>query len=233
MNYGEIERQTFRTFLAFSTILIALILVFFNITSDLYRISDIDYDDKLELNMYSVESLMGTSIWLVDDTYFVSFYEENPTVEKISIQKQLPNKLIVQIDISEELAYIQDNRQSPPRMFVLHKNLYTLDSERKEGLVTIKINNGPVRDGFLEEVISLVMTLKKYSPNLSNIEGIYDGESMKLTHFDTEFYLGSASDLGRKASVVGYYISEQTCKGEVRLVYSEDGNEIRAVTNCQ
>jgi len=233
MNYGEIERQTFRTFLAFSTLLVALILVFFNITSDLYRISDIDYDDKLELNMYSVESLMGTSIWLVDDTYFVSFYEENPTVEKISIQKQLPNKLIVQIDISEELAYIQDNRQSPPRMFVLHKNLYTLDSERKEGLVTIKINNGPVRDGFLEEVISLVMTLKKYSPNLSNIEGIYDGESMKLTHFDTEFYLGSASDLGRKASVVGYYISEQTCKGEVRLVYSEDGNEIRAVTNCQ
>ena len=233
MNYGEIERQTFRTFLAFSTLLVTLILVFFNITSDLYRISDIDYDDKLELNMSSLESLMGTSIWLIDDTYFISFYEENPTVEKISIQKRLPNKLIVQIDISDEIAYIQDNRQSPPRMFVLHKNLYTLDSERKEGLVTIKINNGPVRDGFLEEVISLVMTLKKYSPNLSNIEGLYDGESMKLTHFDTEFYLGSASDLGRKASVVGYYISEQTCKGEVRLVYSDDGNEIRAVTNCQ
>ena len=233
MNYGEIERQTFRTFLAFSTLLVTLILVFFNITSDLYRISDIDYDDKLELNMSSLESLMGTSIWLIDDTYFISFYEENPTVEKISIQKRLPNKLIVQIDISEEIAYIQDNRQSPPRMFVLHKNLYTLDSERKEGLVTIKINNGPVRDGFLEEVISLVMTLKKYSPNLSNIEGLYDGESMKLTHFDTEFYLGSPSDLGRKASVVGYYISEQTCKGEVRLVYSDDGNEIRAVTNCQ
>ena len=233
MNYGAIERQTFRTFLAFSTLLVTLILVFFNITSDLYRISDIDYDDKLELNMSSLESLMGTSIWLIDDTYFISFYEENPTVEKISIQKRLPNKLIVQIDISDEIAYIQDNRQSPPRMFVLHKNLYTLDSERKEGLVTIKINNGPVRDGFLEEVISLVMTLKKYSPNLSNIEGLYDGESMKLTHFNTEFYLGSASDLGRKASVVGYYISEQTCKGEVRLVYSDDGNEIRAVTNCQ
>ena len=175
---------------------------------------------------------MGTSIWLVDDSYFGSFYEENPTVERISIKKQLPDKLIVQIDISEKLAYIQDNRQSPPRMFILHKNLYTLDSERKESLITIIINNGPVQDGFLEEVISLVMTLKKYPLNLSNIEGIYDGESMNLTHLDTEFYLGSASDLGRKATVIGYYISEQTCKGEIRLVYSEDGKEIRAVTKC-
>ena len=232
MNYGKIKMQTFRTFLTFSTLLIALILVFFNITSDLYRISDIEYDDNLELNMYSLESLMGTSIWLVDDTYFGSFYEDNPTVERISIKKQLPNKLIVQIDISEKLAYIQDNRQSPPRMFILHKNLYALDSERKESLITININNGPVKEGFLEEVISLVMTLKKYSLNLSNIEGTYDGESMKLTHFDTEYHLGSPSDLGRKAAVIGYYISEQHCKGEIRLVYSEDGNEIRAVTNC-
>ncbi len=232
MNYGEIERQTLRTFLAFSTILIALILVFFNITSDLYRISDIEYDENLGLNMYSLESLRGTSIWLVDDKYFASFYEENPTVESISIKKQLPDKLIFQIDISEKLAHIQDNRQSPPRMFVLHKNLYALDSEMKEGLLTIKINNGPVKDGFLEEVVSLIMTLKKYSLNLSNIEGTYDGESMKLKHFDTEFYLGSPSDLGRKAAVIGYYISEQTCKGEIRLVYSE-GGEIRAVVSCQ
>ena len=232
MNYGEIERQTFRTFLAFSTILVLLILVFFNITSDLYRISNIDYDDNLELNMYSLESLKGSSIWLVDDTYFGSFYEENPTVERISIEKQLPDKLIVQIDISEKLAYIHDNRQSPPRMFVLHKNLYTQDSEMKEGLLTIKINNGPVKDGFLEEVVSLVMTLKKYSLNLSNIEGIYDGESMKLKHFDMEFYLGSPSDLGRKAAVVGYYISEEPCEGEVRIFYSEDIQRYKGITSC-
>ena len=151
MNYGEIERQTFRTFLAFSTLLFTLILVLFNITSDLYRISDIDYDENLKLDMNSLERLMGTSIWLVDDMYFGSFYEDNPTVERISIEKQLPDKLIVQIDISEKLAHIQDNRQSPPRMFVLHKNLYAQDSEMKEGLLTIKINNGPVKDGFLEE----------------------------------------------------------------------------------
>ena len=232
MNYGEIERQTFRTFLAFSTLLVVLILVFFNITSELYRVSDINYDSNLELNMSSLESLKGTSIWLVDDTYFGSFYEENPSVERISIKKQLPDTLLVTIDISEKLAYIQDNRQSPPRTFILHKNLYTLDTRRNEDLTTIKINNGPVADGFLEEIVSLVMTLKKYSINLANVEAFYDGESMRLSHFDSEFYLGYPSDLGRKATVVGYYISEKICTGEISLVYSEDGKEIRAVTNC-
>ena len=233
MNYGDIERRTFRTFLAFATLLIVSILVLFNITSELYRVSDIDYDSNLDLDTNSLESLRGVSIWLVDDTYFRSFYEENPTVESISIKKQLPDTLIFQIDISERLAYIQDNRQSPPRTFVLHKNLYARDTEEKEDLLTIKINNGPVKDGFLEEVVSLVMTLKKYSLNLSNIEAVYDGESMRLTHFDTEFYLGYPSDLGRKGTVIGYYLSTQTCKGEIRLVYSEDGDEVRAVTNCQ
>ena len=232
MNYGEIERQTFRTFLAFSTLLIALILVFFNITSELYRVSEIDYDESLELNVNSLESLRGTSIWLVDDTYFGSFYEENPSVERITIKKQLPDKLLIQIVISDKLAFIEDNRQSPTRTFVLHKNLYTHDSGSEEGLITIIIKNGPVEDGFLEEIISFVMTLKKYPVNLANIEAIYDGESMRLTHFKTEFYLGSPSDLGRKAAVLGYYISEQNCDGEIRMVYSEEG-QIRAVTKCQ
>ena len=232
MNYGEIERQTFRTFLAFSTLLFTLILVFFNITSELYRISEIDYDNNLELNIDSLERLRGTSIWLVDDTYFGSFYEDNPTVERISIKKQLPDKLIVQIDISAKLAHIQDNRQSPPRMFVLHKNLYALDSESKEGLVTIKIINGPVKDGFLEEIVSLVMTLKKYSLNVSDIKGTYDGESVELNHFNTVFYLGPPSDLGRKASVVGYYISEEPCEGEVTIFYNEDIQKYSSINNC-
>ena len=232
MNYGEIERQTFRTFLAFSTLLIGLILFFFNITSDLYRVSEIEYDYKSGLNIDTIESLRGTSIWLVDDTYFDNFYDENPSVERISIKKQLPNKLIVEIVFSEELALIQDNRQSPPRTFVLHKNLYTLDTQNREDLLFITIENGPIQEGFSEEVISMVMTLKKYPLNLANIEGVYDGESMTLSHFDMNFYLGSPLDLGRKATVVGYYISEQPCTGEIRLVYSTDGKEISAINNC-
>ena len=107
MNYGEIEKQTFRTFLAFSTLLLTLILVFFNITSELYRISKIEYDTNLELNMSSIESFIGDSIWLVDDSYFEIFYVENPSVERVSIKKELPNKLIVQITTSEKLALLR------------------------------------------------------------------------------------------------------------------------------
>ena len=233
MNYGEIEKATFKTFLVFATIIVVVILIFFNITSNVYRIFNIAYDDSLDLNYSSLESLRGTSIWLIDDTYFETFYEQNPSVEKIVIKKQLPRTLIVKINTSEQLAYIQDNRQSPPKTFILHKNLYTLEAESNEGLLALTINNGPVVDGFFEELITLVMTLKKYPINLANITVSFDGSDIKLQHFSSLFYLGSSYDLGRKAAVLGYYLSEEPCDGEVRLVYSEDGSEIKAVTNCK
>ena len=50
MNYGEIERQTFKTFLAFSSILIVIVLVFFNITSNFYRVSTITYLNDTDLS---------------------------------------------------------------------------------------------------------------------------------------------------------------------------------------
>ena len=122
MNYGEIERQTFKTFLAFSGLLFTIVLIFFNITSNFYRVSNITYINDTDLSKTSLERIKGTSIWLVDDTYFDSFYLANPSVEKISITKELPNTLVVDVTISEKIAYIQDNRQSPPRTFILHKN---------------------------------------------------------------------------------------------------------------
>ncbi len=233
MNYGEIERQTFKTFLAFSSILIVIVLVFFNITSNFYRVSTITYLNDTDLSKTSLESLKGTSIWLVDDTYFDNFYLANPTVEKISIIKELPSTLVIDVTISEELAYIQDNRQSPPRTFILHKNLYINDVKNNSGLLSLKIYNGPVREGFYEEMVTFVLTLKKYSINMSNIDMEFNGTSILATHFDSNFNLGDPSDLARKASVVGYYLTEERCSGEIRLVYSEEGNEIRAVSNCK
>ncbi len=232
MNYGDIERLTFRTFLAFALIIMAIILVFFNITSKLYRVSNISYNDSLELNFGTLENLQGTSIWLIDDSYFDNFYEQNPSVEKISIKKQLPDTLFVQIDISEKLAFIQDNRQSPPKTYILHKNLYIRDTKSNEGLMTIKIHNGPVKSGFNEEIVTFVMTLKKYSMNLKNLEVSFDGVEIKVSHFNSEFLLGPPSDLARKASIIGYYISEEPCDGEIRIVYTEDGSDLSAITNC-
>ena len=232
MNYGEIERQTFRTFLAFSGLLITIVLIFFNIASNFYRVSNITYINDTGLSKTSIESIKGTSIWLVDDTYFDSFYVANPSVEKITITKELPNTLVIDVTISEKIAYIQDNRQSPPRAFVLHKNLYIDDVKTNKGLLSLKINNGPVREGFYEEIITFVLTLKKYSINISNVNMEFDGTSILVTHFNSNFDLGDPSDLARKASVVGYYLTEEVCDGEIRLVYSEEGNEIRAVSNC-
>ena len=233
MNYGDIERRTFRTFLIFSSIAIALVIVLMNIASNVYRVTNVNYDTNLDLNFSSLEMLKGSSIWLIDDSYLGSFYEHNPSVEKIVIEKQLPRTLIVKITISEKLAYIQDNRQSPPKTFILHKNLYVLEAKRNEGLLALTIYNGPVVDGFFEEVITLVMTLKKYPVNLGNIAVSFDGVDVELVHFTSQFYLGSPYDLARKAAVLGYYLSEEPCEGEVRLVYNEDGSEISAVTNCK
>jgi len=232
MNYGEIERKTFRTFLAFAAILITLNLLFFMINSNIYRIKNIVYDESSKLSIQSLEDLRGTSIWLVDDTYFDTFYIENPEVERISIKKELPDTILVDIFKSDKLAYIQDNRRTPPKRYILHKNLYTLESKSKEGLLIVNIDNGPVKEGFFEEIVTLAMTLKKYPINLANLEINYDGQTMIAIHFGSHFYLGSAYDLGRKAAVIGFYISEEPCEGEVRLVYSEDGSTINAITNC-
>tara|TARA_B100000965_G_scaffold124099_1_gene102726 strand:+ start:129 stop:830 length:702 start_codon:yes stop_codon:yes gene_type:complete len=233
MNYGEIERQTFRTFLAFSALLVTVLLIFFNITSNIYRVSNITYINDTDLSKASIESLKGTSIWLVDDTYFDSVYLANPSVEKISIIKELPNTLVVNVTISEKIAFIQDNRQSPPRTFIIHKNLYIDDVKSNTDLISLKINNGPVKEGFYEELVTFVLTLKKYSINISNVDMEFDGTSILAKHFNTNIDLGDPSDLARKASVVGYYLTEETCSGEIRLVYSEEGNTIRAVTNCK
>ena len=233
MNYGEVERQTFKTFLVFSALSLAGVLTFFNISSNLYRVSNIHYLQNIELNSSSLEKLKGTSIWLIDDTYFDQFYDDNPSVESVLITKKFPNTLTIDIEMSEKLAYIEDKRQSPPKTYILHKNMYSLETQGDHDVLFIKITNGPIVSGFHEELVTLVMTLKKYSLNMSNIEIVYDGQEMVVSHFNSKFYLGSASDLGRKAAVVGYYISESPCSGEIRLVYTETGDEIRAVTNCQ
>tara|TARA_Y100001970_G_C14039854_1_gene753116 strand:+ start:21 stop:722 length:702 start_codon:yes stop_codon:yes gene_type:complete len=232
MNYSDIERQTFKTFLAFSTLVLTFLVLFFNLSSSVYRVSTISYIENEDLNYSSIERLLGISIWLVDDYYFQDFYDENPTVEIISIRKQLPSTLITNIIISEQIAFIEDRRQVPSMTSVLYKNLHIERSQDINNLPKVVIENGPVEEGFYEEIITFVLTLKKYSINLNNIDILFDGESLYVSHLDTEVSMGDASDLGRKASVIGYYIAENPCSGEIRLIYSEDGSEIRAITKC-
>ena len=117
-------------------------------------------------------------------------------------------------------------------MSVLYKNLHIERGQDIKNLPKVVIENGPVKEGFYEEIITFVLTLKKYSVNLNNIDISFDGESIYVSHLETEVTMGNASDLGRKASVVGYYLTENPCSGEIRLIYSEEG-EIRAITKCK
>tara|TARA_B100000686_G_scaffold180810_1_gene187747 strand:- start:340 stop:1038 length:699 start_codon:yes stop_codon:yes gene_type:complete len=232
MNYSDIERQTFKTFLAFSTVVITFLTIFFYLSSTHYRVTTISYIENEDLDYSSINRLIGISIWLVDDYYFQDFYDQNPTVESISISKELPNTLLTNVIISEQIAFIEDRRQVPSMMSVLYKNLYIERGQDINNLPKVIIENGPVKEGFYEEIITFVLTLKKYSINLNNIEITFDGESTHVSHLDTEVSMGPASDLGRKASVIGYYIAENPCSGEIKLIHSEEG-EIRAITKCK
>tara|TARA_B100001250_G_scaffold311668_1_gene273650 strand:+ start:102 stop:728 length:627 start_codon:yes stop_codon:yes gene_type:complete len=208
-------------------------VIFFYLSSSVYRVSTISYVENEDIDYSSIERLLGISIWLVDDYYFQEdFYEENPTVESISISKELPNTLLTNVIISEQIAFIEDRRQVPSMMSVLYKNLHIERGQDIKNLPKVVIENGPVKEGFYEEIITFVLTLKKYSVNLNNIDISFDGESIYVSHLETEVTMGNASDLGRKASVVGYYLTENPCSGEIRLIYSEEG-EIRAITKCK
>ncbi len=233
MDYGQIERQSFKTYLAFSGLVLSfLIASFAYIFSSNYRVSEIRYNDDFNLDYTSLKKLVGSSIWLVSDGFSNEFYADNPTVEKIVLVRKMPTTLIVDVTISEELAFISDGRMSPPQTFVLYKNLYRELSYGSPNLIKVLITNGPVDDGFFEEIATFVLTLKKYPINLSNVSLIHNGSEVVVTHFDTLIDLGGPFDLARKGTLVGYYLSEMTCSGEIRLVYTDDGSNIKAVKNC-
>ena len=236
MDYGKIERQTFKTYLAFSgLVLFFLIGSFGYVFSSNYRISEIQYNKELNLNYSSLNKFIGTSIWVVTDQFSDEFYKDNPTVEKVSLVRKMPSTLVIDITLSEQLGFITDARQNPPRSFILYKNLHQSSIRKSNNLdlMSISITNGPVPEGFLEEVATFVLTLKKYPINLSNVSLTYDGKEVYVIHFETVVNLGGPIDLARKGTLVGYYISEMPCDGEIRVVYTDDGSNIKAVKNCK
>ena len=236
MDYGKIERQTFKTYLVFSGLVLFFLLASFGfVFSSTYRISEIKYSKEQNLDYSSLNKLIGTSIWLVTDQFSTEFYKDNPTVEKISLVRKMPSTLVIDITLSDQLAFITDARQNPPQSFTLYKNLHQsfIRNSNNLDLMSISITNGPVPEGFLEEVATFVLTLEKYPINLSNVSLTYDGNEVYVIHFETTVNLGGPIDLARKGTLVGYYISEMPCDGEIRIVYTDDGSNIKAVKNCR
>ncbi len=235
MNYGQIERKTFKSYLIFSSFaLIFLLASIAFVFSSNYRISNIEYNTNLPLNYSSINKLIGTSIWLVDnDQVSDNFYFDNPTVANVLIDIEMPKTLVVDVKLSKELATINDARQYPPRTFVLYKNLHQGKATSNGSLMKVSIINGPVAEGFFEELATFVLTLNKYSINLSNVSLVHDGEEIVATHFNTSINLGSPIDLARKGTLVGFYLSEGSCNdGEITLVYTQDGKNLKGIKNC-
>jgi len=224
-----IEKTSFRTFLVFSFFLLVLLLPSYLIFSSKYTVRNIEVSPIYQIDSSFLETLYGKSIWTLDENSVKSLYSTDPTIEKIELTKILPSKLLIRLELYEQVAEISDLRGSQPKISVLYKNLYTTDSiDAAKNTLSVTIVNGPVDNGFNGELVALFMTL-------SNFDNINVG-SLKLTHLgtsvigyykDTEILFGNPIDLATKAAAVGELLSTGSCQGTVRFVSTSS-----FVTDC-
>jgi hypothetical protein len=174
-----------------------------------------------QLAMESLNLLYGKSIWFIDENSFDQIYEDNPDIKNLNITKRLPNKLIISFDLYQQLANIIDLRASVETYTVLYENSYVVSTPTiVNTLPIVKIENGPVESGFNGELISLFKTLDNYQYTKQSLQIKYDGEAFNAYYGKTTFQLGEAVDLGKKASILGTYLSDNSCDGTVRFLTS-------------
>lgn len=221
-SFTEIQLRTFKSFITFSILVLALSLFTMVTTSQKYRISEIDYLSVKELELLSLDLLYGESLIFIDDNSFDKVYLENPILKKLSYERVSPSKLVISFQLFEELTYITDSRSSFRNTVVLYENTHTVNTkEIINNLPSLEILNGPTGDGFEGEIISFFKTLNKVNYTKELFKITYNGQELIAYYDQTVFELGDASDLGRKASVVGDYLSKNICNGTVRFVTSE------------
>lgn len=220
--YTQNQIRTFKTFLIFIMITLIVALSAMITSSQKYRIDYIEYSIEDSIGYQSLEMLYGKSIWFVDENSFSTLYQDNPEVKNLSITKNLPNRLYVSVELYTKLTNIIDERSSKVNVKVLYENSYTVITEElEENLPKVQILNGPVGVGFNGEIISFFKTLEKYSFTRENLKLTYNGIDL-IAYYNSGIYeLGEAIDLGRKGSILGSYLSTDTCTGTVRFINSE------------
>ena len=218
----------FKSFLTFALVVLVTSLIIINSSSQKFRISEIDHSMEDQLFMESLNSLYGRSIWFVDENSFDQIYKDNPDIKNLNITKRLPNKLIISIDLYQQLANLIDLRSSVETYAILYENAYIVSTLKiDKTLPIVKIENGPVESGFNGELISLFKTLDNYQYSKESLEIKYDGDAFNAYYGKTTFQLGDAVDLGRKASILGTYLSDNSCDGTVKFLTSES-----TIENC-
>ena len=225
------EQKSFKSFIIFSFFSLVTLITFLSLFSSKYIVNDIRYESNLDLNYKSFGLVQGKSIWFIDESDFSQFYEDNFNVESLTISKQLPNLVFIDIDVYEKIIVISDLRETQPKQVVLYKNLYTELSESNNQLPRLTVTNGPIPDGFYSEIISLILTVNKYNLSIQDLSIIYNGSELTGSYKNTLINIGSPIDLSKKGSVVGYLLEEGNCDGEVTIIDS-NSEDIETLLNC-
>ena len=225
------EQKLFKSFIIFSFFSLVTLIIFLSLFSSKYTVNDIRYENNLDLNYKSFDLVQGKSIWFINESDFSQFYEDNFNVESLTISKQLPNLVFIDIVVHEKIIVISDLRETQPKEVVLYKNLYTELSESNNQLPRLTVTNGPIPDGFYSEIISLILTVNKYNLSIQDLSIIYNGSELTGSYKNTLINIGSPIDLSKKGSVVGYILEEGNCDGEVTIIDS-NSEDIETLLNC-
>ena len=225
------EQKSFKAFIIFSFFSLVTLIIFLSLFSSKYTVNDIRYENNLDLNYESFGFVQGKSIWFINESDFSQFYDDNLNVESLTISKQLPNLVFIDIVVHEKIIVISDLRETQPKEVVLYKNLYTELSESNNQLPRLTVTNGPVPDGFYSEIISLILTVNKYDLSIQDLSITYNGRELTGAYKNTLLNFGSPIDLSKKGSVVGYILEEGNCDGEVTIIDS-NSEDIETLLNC-
>ena len=227
----HLDQKSFKTFLIFSFFSILTLTTFLSMFSMKYTVTNIIYENNYDLNYSSFDLVEGKSIWFIDESDFVQFYEDNLNVESLLIRKQLPNLVFIDIVVYEKIIVISDLRDTRPREVILYKNLYTELSDSNDQLPRLTVTNGPIPDGFYSEIISLILTVSKYNLSIKDLSVMYDGSELTGSYKNTFLNIGRPVDLSKKGTVVGFILEEESCDGEVTIIDS-NSDEIETIFNC-
>ena len=223
------EKNSLRAFLIFAFLLIGLLSIGFSVNSSYFRVKTIEINSvssKYDISDFSYEALNKT-IWLINSDTFIDNKTKYPTIESLTITKEYPDKIILNITEYEELIVITDLRGTIPLRTILYKNGLEIVSNEKNDLPTISVLNGPVQAGFTGELVSMMMTFQNYELETHTFTFNYDGQKIVGEYKETTIDLGPPFDLGTKAAALGSLLENSNCKGEVRFIGTEE-----LIANC-
>ena len=223
------EKNSLRSFLIFTFLLIVMLCIGFSINSSYFKVKTIEINttsSKYNISDFSIEAL-NKSIWLINGDTFLNNRIKFPTIENVTVSKEYPDKIILNITEYEELIVVTDLRGTIPRRTILYKNGLEIVSADINNLPIISILNGPVQAGFNGELISMMMTLKNYELDLSTFAFNYDGQKIAGAYRETTIDFGPSIDLGIKAAALGSLLENSNCSGEIKFIGSEE-----LIANC-